>query len=104
MYRSKDGGYSWTLKEDNLPVHLESGPLARDPSDARTLYAVYSLMPYPEVWRTALEGSNLLARVDPVSLAGGLAFVLLLLIGGAMLVRWLAGPRSARSMSGSARP
>jgi photosystem II stability/assembly factor-like uncharacterized protein len=104
MYRSEDGGHSWMLKESNLPVHLESGPLTRDPSDARTLYAVYSLMPYAEVWRTALEGGNLLARVDPVSLAGGLAFVLLLLIGGGLLVRWLAGPRSARPISGGSRP
>ena len=93
MYRSEDGGQSWTFKEGNLPVHLESGPLVRDPNDQRTLYAVYSLMPYAEVWRTALEGGNLLARVDPVSLAGGLAF-LLLMIGGGLLARRLAGARS----------
>jgi photosystem II stability/assembly factor-like uncharacterized protein len=104
MYRSEDGGHSWILKEGNLPVHVESGPLARDPSDARTLYAVYSLMPYSEVWRTALEGGNLLARVDPVSLAGGLAFVLLLMIGGGLLVRWLAGSGSTKPVSGSLRP
>jgi photosystem II stability/assembly factor-like uncharacterized protein len=104
MYRSEDGGQSWTLKEGNLPVHLESGPLVRDPNDARTLYAVYSLMPFAEVWRTALEGGNLLARVDPVSLAGGLAFLLLMMIGGGLLARWLAGARRARSMPGSARP
>jgi photosystem II stability/assembly factor-like uncharacterized protein len=104
MYRSEDGGASWALKEGNLPVHLEAGPLARDPSDARTLYAVYSLMPYAEVWRTALEGGNLLARADPVSLAGGLAFVLLLMIAGALLVRWLAGARAARPISGRSRP
>ena len=65
---------------------------------------VYSLMPYAEVWRTALEGSNLLARTDPVSLAGGLAFVLLLMIGGALLVRWLARRRSAGAASGGASP
>jgi photosystem II stability/assembly factor-like uncharacterized protein len=104
MYRSEDGGHSWTFKEGNLPVHLESGPLARDPGDARTLYAVYSLMPYAEVWRTALEGGNLLARADPVSLAGGLAFVLLLMIGGGLLARWLAGLRAARSLSRSSPP
>ena len=69
MYRSEDGGHSWTFKEGNLPVHLESGPLVRDPSDARTLYAVYSLMPYAEVWRTALEGGNLLARATPAQKA-----------------------------------
>jgi photosystem II stability/assembly factor-like uncharacterized protein len=101
MYRSEDGGSTWALEEDNLPVHLEAGPLARDPTDARTLYAVYSLMPYGEVWRTALEGSNLLARTDPVSLAGGLAFLLLLIIGGALLARWLARQRSATSSGGS---
>jgi photosystem II stability/assembly factor-like uncharacterized protein len=104
MYRSEDGGQSWTFKESNLPVHLESGPLGRDPNDVRTLYAVYSLMPFAEVWRTALEGGTLLARVDPVSLAGGVAFLLLLIIGGGLLARWLAGPRSARPLSGSPRP
>ena len=104
MYRSEDGGQSWTFKEGNLPVHLESGPLVRDPNDARTLYAVYSLMPFAEVWRTALEGGNLLARVDPVSLAGGLAFLLLMMIGGGLLARRLAGARGARSMPGTSEP
>jgi photosystem II stability/assembly factor-like uncharacterized protein len=104
MYRSEDGGASWALKEDNLPVHLEAGPLARDPTDARALYAVYSLMPYGEVWRTALEGSNLLARTDPVSLAGALAFLLLLIISGTLLARWLARQRAAGTASGAWHP
>jgi photosystem II stability/assembly factor-like uncharacterized protein len=104
MYRSEDGGQSWTFKEGNLPVHLESGPLARDPGDVRTLYSIYSLIPYAEVWRTALEGGNLLARADPVSLAGGLAFVLLLMIGGGLLARWLAGRRSPGPAPGGSRP
>jgi photosystem II stability/assembly factor-like uncharacterized protein len=104
MYRSADGGRSWSLKEGNLPIHLEAGPLIRDPVDARTLYAVYSLMPYSEVWRTALEGSNLLARADPVSLAGAGAFVLLLMIGGALLVRWLARQRTERAAAGRPVP
>jgi photosystem II stability/assembly factor-like uncharacterized protein len=99
MYRSVDGGWTWALTEGNLPVHLEAGPLARDPGDAGTLYAVYSLIPYAEAWRTALEGTNLLARADPVSLAGGFAFVLLLMIGGALLVRWLARQRSSATLS-----
>lgn len=101
MYRSADGGTTWTLTEGNLPVHLEAGPLARDPSDPRTLYAVYSLVPYEQAWRTALEGTNLLARADPVSLAGGLAFVLLLMICGGLLVRWLARQRSTAALSRS---
>jgi hypothetical protein len=95
MYRSEDAGAAWELKEGNLPVHLESGPLVRDPSDAASLYAVYSLIPFPEAWRTAVEGGNLLSRADPVGLAGGLAFLLLLLVVGALFVRWLAGRRSS---------
>jgi photosystem II stability/assembly factor-like uncharacterized protein len=100
-YRSTDAGGHWTLQEGNLPVHLEAGPLARDPADLSTLYVVYSLIPYPEVWRSALDGSILLARVDPMSLIGGLAFLLLLLISGILLVVWLTRmgrgiPRTAR--------
>jgi photosystem II stability/assembly factor-like uncharacterized protein len=95
MYRSDDGGRSWILKENNLPAHLEAGPLIRDQRETRTLYAVYSLLPYPEVWRTALEGSNLLSRLDPVSLGGGFAFMVLLVIGGVLLVGWLERQRSA---------
>ena len=104
MYRSADGGQSWALKEGNLPIHLEAGPLIRDPVDARTLYAVYSLMPYPEVWRTALEGSNLLARADPVSLAGAGAFVLLLMIGGAPAGPLAGAPAHRTSAAGRPVP
>ena len=92
LYRSENGGETWMLKEDNLPIHLEAGPLTRDPADAGLLYAVYSLMPYSEVWRAASEGGNLLKRLDPISLAGGISFWLLLLIGG-----WLCARRLARS-------
>jgi photosystem II stability/assembly factor-like uncharacterized protein len=95
MYRSEDGAQTWALKEGNLPIHLESGPLTRDPSDARVLYAVYSLLPYGEVWRSAIEGGNLLVHLDPVSIAGGVAFILLLLGGGIFLVRWLIRLRGA---------
>ncbi len=82
LYRTMDGGQTWTFLEGNLPVHLEARPLVRDPSHAQTLYAGYALMPYGELWRRALEGSNLLSRADPISLAGALAFLLLLAIGG----------------------
>ena len=95
MYRSDDGGQSWILKENGLPAHLEAGPLVRDPTEARTLYAGYSLLPFPELWRSAVEGRNLLSRVDPVSLGGGFAFVALLTIGGILLVGWLERRRSA---------
>ena len=66
LYRSEDGGETWVLKEDNLPIHLEAGPLARDPADTNVLYAVYSLMPYSEVWRIAVEAGNLSRPLDPI--------------------------------------
>ncbi len=102
MYRSEDGGRGWALREGNLPVHLEAGSLVRVPGDPRTLYAAFSLVPYPEVWRTAVEGGNLLARTDPVSLAGGFAFLLLVMIGGGLLARWL--DRRRAGAAGTAAP
>jgi photosystem II stability/assembly factor-like uncharacterized protein len=99
LYRSEDGGSNWALTESSLPIHLEAGPLVRDERDPKTLYAVYSLMPYPEVWRMALQGGNLLSRSDPVSLAGGLAFVLLVMISGGLLIVWLARRRSLPATS-----
>jgi photosystem II stability/assembly factor-like uncharacterized protein len=100
-FRSTDAGVHWALEEGNLPVHLEAGPLARDPANPSILYIVYSLIPYPEVWRSALEGSNLLARVDPMDLLGGVAFLLLLLSGSIVLVVWLV--RQRRDIAGAAR-
>ena len=102
MYRSDDGGQNWVLKENSLPAHLEAGPLVRDPTETRTLYAGYSLLPFPELWRAAVEGRNLLSRLDPVSLAGSFAFIALLIIGGVLLVGWLDRQRSA-GPSGSRR-
>jgi len=94
-YRSADGGQTWSFLEGNLPVHLEARLLVRDPSHAQTLYAGYALIPYGELWRRALEGGNLLSRVDPVSLAGGLAFLVLLAIAGVLTARWLFRRRTA---------
>ena len=95
IYRSEDGGETWAPKEDNLPIHIEAGPLARDPNDAGVIYAVFSLMPYAEVWRRAIEGGNLLARIEPISLAGGLSFCVLVLIGGGLAARHLSRRRAA---------
>jgi len=90
VYRSADAGKTWTLIEGNLPVHLESGPLVRDRSDLATLYAGFSLTPYDEIWRRAVEGSNLLAQLDPFSLAGGAAFLILLALAAIYSVRRLS--------------
>ncbi len=89
LFRSSDAGASWALLENNLPVHLEVRPLVNDPAAPGTVYAGFALIPYAELWRTALEGGNLLSRVDPVSLAGGLAFLLLLILLGVFGARWL---------------
>ncbi len=94
VYRSTDGGAGWELLEGNLPVHLESRPLVRDPNHAGTLYAGYALMPYSEIWRIAVEGGNLLSRIDPVNVAGAGAFFALLCIGGFYLTRWLIRRRN----------
>ena len=59
------------------------------------IYAVFSLMPYAEVWRMAIEGGNLLARIEPISLAGGLSFCVLVLIGGGLAARHLSRRRAA---------
>ena len=79
----------------DAPIHIEAGPLARDPSDAGIIYAVFSLMPYAEAWRVAIEGGNLLARVEPISLVGGLSFCVLVLTGGGLAVRHLSRRRTA---------
>jgi photosystem II stability/assembly factor-like uncharacterized protein len=94
-FHSADGGETWVAREDNLPTHIEAGPLARDPSDPRVIYAVYSLTPYGEVWRMAVDGGNLLARIDPISLAGGVSFCLLILIGGGLAALQLARRRAS---------
>jgi hypothetical protein len=87
--RSTDGGQSWAQVESTLPVHLESGLLLRDPHDTATLYAGFSLTPYGEMWRRAEQGGSLLAQLDPVSLAGGLAFLVFLVVIGILVTRWL---------------
>ena len=90
LLRSADRGNSWAQVEGVLPVHLEAGALVRDPHDAQTLYAGFSLVPYAELRRRAEQGSNLLSQLDPVSVAGAAAFLLLLLIGGGLGARRLA--------------
>ncbi len=95
LYRSEDGGETWMLKEDNLPIHLEAGPLARDPADANVLYAVYSLMPYSEAWRIAAETGNLSRQLDPAYVAAGIGFALVVLIGGGLFALRFVRSRAA---------
>jgi photosystem II stability/assembly factor-like uncharacterized protein len=89
LYRSADGAQTWQQEQGNLPVHLEAGALIRDPHAAATLYVPFSLTPYHEIRRRALEGSNLLSQVDPISLLGAAAFFILFVVAAAYLVRKL---------------
>lgn len=97
ILRSDDGGATWPRLEGVLPIHLEAAPLVEDPVDPHTRYAGFSLTPYAEVYRRAQEGSTVLSRIDPVSLAGGGAFLLLLLIGGTIGALRLARRRDRAS-------
>ncbi len=96
LLRSTDGAETWNMLEGNLPVHLEGRPLVRDATSGNTLYAGFALMPYGELWRMAVEGGNLLNRLALTSLAGGAAFLLLLIIAGIVLARRLASTGSAK--------
>jgi len=40
---------------EDLPAHLEAGPLVRDPVDSATLYAGFVTRPLSEIWRRAAE-------------------------------------------------
>ena len=91
LYRTVDGGARWDLVVDgNLPVHLEAGPLVRDPVDPATLYAGFGLTPYEELWRTSAEGGTSLSRLDPLSIAGGAAFLIVLGLAAAVALRLVA--------------
>jgi photosystem II stability/assembly factor-like uncharacterized protein len=89
LYRSTDAGKSWQQVTGNLPVHLEAGAMVRDPHAPTTVYLPFSLTPYHEIRRRAVEGSNLLAQVDPISMAGAGAFFILFVVAAVFLVRKL---------------
>lgn len=89
LYRSADGGTTWELLADSVPVHLPARPLLRDPHDGATIYAGFSIHPYDALWQTAAEGTNALQRLDSVGLGGALAFLALLAVAGGLALRWL---------------
>ena len=102
VYASFDGGSTWAAVTDNLPGHIEAGPLARDPLEAGTLYVGFALTPYDEQWRRALDGGSAANRLGLADLVGAAAFLLLLAIGGGVALHWLARrgpPRTAESLS-----
>jgi photosystem II stability/assembly factor-like uncharacterized protein len=96
LYRSVDSAASWTPIIDNLPAHLEAGPLVHDPIDPATLYAGFSLIPYAELWRRAAERESALARVSITSLAASAVLLILVALAALAMLRWLGRyyPRS----------
>ena len=89
LYRSIDGGEHWTPITDNLPAHLEAGPLVRDPADPASLYAGFSLIPYSELWRRAAGNNGAPVRASVTSLIEGVAFLVLAALGAIVLLRSL---------------
>jgi photosystem II stability/assembly factor-like uncharacterized protein len=89
LYRTVDEGESWTLIIENLPAHLEAGPLVRDPLDPATVYAGFSLIPYAELWRRAADREGALARVSITSLVGGVVFLIIVGLGAVAALRRL---------------
>jgi photosystem II stability/assembly factor-like uncharacterized protein len=75
LYRSMDLGGSWELVSENLPAHLEAGPLVSDPADPATLYAGFSLRPYSELWRPAVDQGPLREPRSVTGLAGAAVVV-----------------------------
>jgi hypothetical protein len=104
LYRTVDEGESWTLIIENLPAHLEAGPLVRDPLDPATVYAGFSLIPYAELWRRAADREGALARVSITSLVGGVVFLIIVGLGAVAALRWLGSYyRAPGSSAPSAR-
>jgi photosystem II stability/assembly factor-like uncharacterized protein len=89
LYRSIDGGSHWELVIENLPFHLEAGPLVRDPIDPATLYAGFALVAYRELWSRAAERESVLARVGHTGRVGGAVFLVLVILGALATLRWL---------------
>jgi photosystem II stability/assembly factor-like uncharacterized protein len=90
---SSDGGATWSMVTDNLPGHIEAGPLVRDPVELDTLYVGFALTPYAEQWRRAAEGGSGLGRLTPADVLGAAAFLALLGLTGGVALQWLARRR-----------
>jgi len=90
LYASSNNGASWILLVDNLPGHIEAGPLLIDGQQPAAMYAGFSVTPYAELWQTAASGRSALARLDPGELGGGAALLALVALGGWFALQWLA--------------
>ena len=89
LFRSADRAQRWDFLIENLPAHLEAGPLVRGPVDPATLYAGFAITPYPELWRRVVEGTTALGRINVTSLAGGVIFLMIVALGALVALRRL---------------
>jgi len=88
IYRSIDNGEKWTLITESVPAHLEAGPLVRDPLNAASLYAGFSLLPYQEIWQRSASQRSALAHVSvPSLIAGTCALTAVIAVGVGGLLR-----------------
>jgi len=86
LYQRGEGAASWELLVENVPVHLEARPLVRAPHDPSTIYAGFSIAPYDSLWRRAAAGGSPFGQLDWIDLGGGLAFLVLVGLGGGMML------------------
>lgn len=93
LYRSQDGGQTWTLLSDQLPGHVEAGPLIRDPSQPSVLYAGFSLTPYGDQWTRAAEGRSTISQLRLADVAGAAAFLAMLGLGAGLALQALSRSR-----------
>ena len=76
-------------------VTIEAGPLVRDPSDPERLYAGFSVTPYSELWRRAVELRAAWWHIDLARLLGAIAGVIVIGALGALAVWRLRRQRRA---------
>jgi len=103
LYASRDGASTWDLLGDNLPGHIDAGPLMRAQGESTTLYAGFSVTPYDEAWNTAAAGGSPLSRLAASEAVGGAAFIVLVGLAAGLALRWLA-LRSAPAMTRVYKP
>jgi photosystem II stability/assembly factor-like uncharacterized protein len=102
MYRSTDGGQSWAAQAGGLPAHQEAGALIRDPAEPATLLALYSLVPYGELWRGAVAAADDVARRAAWHNSAMLVGAAVLFLVGMGLLRLLVRRRRApESLTGA---
>ncbi|MBE7159100.1 MAG: hypothetical protein INR62_11835, partial [Rhodospirillales bacterium] len=90
IYRTMDAGSTWTLLTENLPAHMEAGPVLGTTDDPDTFYAGFSLVPYRELWRRAASPETVPLRNSLLDLMKGAAILLALSASTVVMLRRLA--------------